>query len=257
MAPRIVESSDEYDEQASQGSSSEGQAKKGSKAKKPAISSSKTATNAKPTRATSGRTSAVAINQVPAPVPVAPTASTSQRPAARKAAIKANESMDVDEAMASDQDEGDEVDAEAEDDEDGDDAEVAVDGEGEYEDTQDAEGDEDDEDDAEGDEEEDDYEDESQLASPSGTQSPTTSAADSAGPMKLKFKLGANQKNIPATSSPSQPPLPRNVVTLKGKAKNSGKALASSSKAKGKGKQPATTSKAKRKREDGEQSTAF
>jgi len=223
MAPRIVESSDEYDELDSRGSSSDPTSgAKGSGSKK---SSSKTAAAAsKPARNTA-RPPAVAVNRVPA------ASSSAARPAARKAAIKANESMDVEEAVASDQDDG-------EDDE--------LDGEAEAEYDEEEEEEEQDDDDAEGEDEE--YGDESMQASPSGTQSPATSLADSAGPMKLKFKLGAGSSGRNLPSSPSQPPLPRNVVTLKGKGKAAAKPSPPPSKAKTKQAAVPALPKAKRKR---------
>ena len=227
MAPRILESDDEFDELES--TSDEGITR--SSTVQPSI---------KQPAAAGSRTSARTVKITPIP---AKSQQQSSRPAARQAAIKANESMDVDGAIASDEDGAedlDELDQLAEED---------VEDEEEGEDDDDAEG-----------EDEDEYNDTASVRGgdigANAQASPSTSTG-AGNPVKIKLKLGGH-RNPANTSSPALAPT---IISLRGKGKTatagtwSGTTSPASS-VKGdnkKGKvaaQMSSSSKSKRKRKD-------
>ena len=224
MAPRIIESDDEFDELAStsdDGSTHPSSAKLSTR--QPAAGVSRTST----------RTVKVA--------PIAAQAQKQQlhprqqppsRPAARQAAIRANESMDVDGAIASDED------AEEDDEQD----ELAD------KDDEDAE---EDQDDAEG-EDEDEYEDNASTpgvgAGGYARPSPSTSNTSGIIPVRIKLKLGGNR----STGASSSPALPRTVISLRGKGKAARRGGAGGKRGRGKATaQASIISKRKRPDNDG------
>ncbi|CAD6586499.1 MAG: hypothetical protein CYPHOPRED_003561 [Cyphobasidiales sp. Tagirdzhanova-0007] len=224
MAPRIIESDDEFDELAStsdDGSTHPSSAKLSTR--QPAAGVSRTST----------RTVKVA--------PIAAQAQKQQlhprqqppsRPAARQAAIRANESMDVDGAIASDED------AEEDDEQD----ELAD------KDDEDAE---EDQDDAEG-EDEDEYEDNASTpgvgAGGYARPSPSTSNTSGIIPVRIKLKLGGNR----STGASSSPALPRTVISLRGKGKAARRGGAGGKRGRGKATAQASII-SKRKRPDNDE----